>query len=67
MSHRYRVFKRSWWKDNPAWPNGLEPAPGKKIHICFVDTEEDARRFCTEWNNTHKPGRHSLKAEYESC
>jgi hypothetical protein len=26
----YRVFVRTWWAVNPAWPDGLEPCPGRR-------------------------------------
>lgn len=62
----YRVFVRNWWKNNPAWPNGLEPHAGRKTTIRRrVETEEEARRVCQEYNASHKPGRFSRKAEYE--
>jgi len=62
----YRIFKRRWWKDNPDWPNGLEPDPSaRKTHICYADTEDEARRICWTHNNDHDPGRYSVKYEYE--
>lgn len=61
----YKVFKRTWWKDNPDWPNGLEPEAGKKHYICKVRTEEEAIIACEAWNNNNDPGRYSMKAEYE--
>ena len=62
----YRAFKRRWWRDNPEWPNGLEPyAGGRKTHLAYFDTEEEARQFCREWNDSHDPGRYSIKAEFE--
>ncbi len=62
----FHVFKRSWWKKNPSWPNGLEPYAGKKLTIrTGVRTEEEARELCREWNRDNKPGKYSLKAEYE--
>jgi len=61
----YRVFTRTWWRENPEWPNGLEPQPGRKYTIRSVKTEEEARKICHEWNQNHKPGRLSRKAEYE--
>jgi len=61
----YSVFTRTWWKDNPNWPNGLEPCPGKKTRKATVDTAEQARAICQDWNARHKPGRYSLKAEFE--
>lgn len=63
---KYRVFMRNWWKENPDWPNGLEPDGGaRKKTIRIVDTEDDARQLAQEINRTNKPGRLSRKAEYE--
>ena len=39
---RYRVFKRTWWRDNPDWPDGLEPEMGTKQHVRYFPTEEEA-------------------------
>jgi hypothetical protein len=61
----YRVFHRTWWKENLAWPNGLEPEAGEKHEIETVETEKEARELCREWNRKHAPGRYSDKAEYE--
>lgn len=61
----YRVFTRTWWRNNKAWPDGLEPCAGRKTTIDKVKTEEDAQRRCKAYNDTHKPGRLSRKAEYE--
>lgn len=62
----YRAFTRTWWKENPAWPNGLEPCAGRRhYHGWDFDTEEEARDHCQEYNATHKAGRLSRKAEYE--
>lgn len=63
----YRVFSRTWWQENPNWPNGLEPSPGRKTTLCYVNTEEEAREQCAEYAKRHKPGRLSRKAEYERC
>lgn len=60
----YRVFTRTWWKDNPAWPKGLEPCAGPKRTIGTAATEDEAREMCKEWNAKHKPGRYSRKAEF---
>ena len=63
----YRVFVRNWWKENPSWPNGLEPDPTANKHTLNsrVETEEEAREIAQEYNRTHKPGRLSRKAEFE--
>ena len=64
----YRVFVRNWWREtsDSAWPDGLEPDPTarkttlqKNIH-----TEEEAQQICKRYNDAHKPGRLSRKAEY---
>ena len=61
------VFTRNWWKPNPSWPNGLEPAPtAHKKYLAYGLTEEEARAYCQEYNDTHDPGRLSRKAEFES-
>lgn len=62
----YKVFTRTWWVNNPNWPNGLEPGAGRKTTIAKnVKTEEEARAICQRYNSTHNPGRLSRKAEYE--
>lgn len=64
---RYRCFKRAWWKENPSWPNGLEPCAGERTYFrgASFRYENTAREFCQEWNASHEAGRLSLKAEYE--
>ncbi len=63
----YKIFTRNWWKENPSWPEGLEPyAGGRKTTIKFVEKEEEARSFCEE-HNKHRPSswmRLSRKYEY---
>jgi len=64
----YDVFVRNWWKPNRNWPNGLEPDPtADKQYLAKGVTEERAQELCQEYNSTHKPGRLSRKAEYESA
>jgi len=62
-----RVFTRTWWMENAAWPNGLEPCAGKKRTIGWASSQEEARTKCAKWNSTHNPGRYSLKAEFEDA
>jgi len=62
---RYAVFTRTWWKLNPAWPQGREPEMGKKHVLKRNLSWVEARELCTEWNRTHKPGKLSRKAEFE--
>lgn len=63
----YRVFTRTWWKHNPAWPNGLEPEAGKRNYRGHPQrlTLQEAQAYCQRWNAEHKPGKFSLKAEFE--
>lgn len=67
METYYHVFTRTWWAENPAWPNGLEPCPGERHYIARHVTYADARELCEEYNDTHEPGRLSLKAEFEEA
>ena len=61
----YTAFKRRWWKDNPQWPDGLEPdATGRKTYLGQFYNEDEAREFCQHWNKDHNPGRYSVKAEF---
>ena len=67
----YRVFKRTWWKENSSYPNGLEPCPGPKRYVsgATFDTEQEARDFCKLRNaepQSIAKVRLSLKYEYES-
>ncbi len=67
METYYNVFVRTWWINNPEWPNGLEPGAGKRRYIRRHVTEADARAICKQYNDTHEPGRLSKKAEYEEA
>lgn len=65
MITKYKCFTRNWWKDNPDWPNGLEPfAAGPKRTRAIFETGEEARNFCQNWNKAHNPGRLSNKCEF---
>lgn len=66
MKAKFKVFTRRWWKDNPEWPEGLEPdGNGRRTTISSnIETEEDARRICKEWNENNDPGKYCRRAEY---
>lgn len=64
-SPRYRVFTRTWWRKNPNWPSGREPGPGRKTTIAKNVSYDEALSICKRWNETHKPGLLSRKAEFE--
>ena len=57
------MFTRSWWKDNPEWPNGLEPCAGEKEYTGHIwETEEQAIAYCNGFNETCD---RRWKCEYE--
>ena len=60
----YTVFTRTWWKDNPSWPNGLEPEPGEKTTLAVGCSWAEAKDICKEFNDENDPGRYGLKAEF---
>lgn len=62
----FNVFHRTWWKKNPARPDGREPGMGRKTYLAHRVTEEEARAICEQWNATHDPGHLSRMAEYEN-
>lgn len=62
----FTVFTRTLWKNNPNWPNGLEPHLGRKTILRKGLTFEEARQVAESYNNSHNPGRFSRKAEISS-
>lgn len=61
---RFKIFTRTWWKENASFPNGLEPDVGTAHIVGYAATEREARQMCAEWNATHKPGRYGRRAEF---
>jgi len=64
---RYDVFHRTWWQENPSWPNGLEPEAGERHYLAHDVSYKVARAMCEDWNDNHEPGRLSDKAEFEEA
>lgn len=62
----YHVFTRRWWKkDNNSRYGKMIPDPyARKTTLARVETEQEAREICQEYNHTHDPGPYSIKAEY---
>jgi hypothetical protein len=60
----YKVFTRNWYKVE----NGkiVPDYHARKTILAYVNTEEEARAICKEYNDTHAPGVKSRKAEYTS-
>ena len=67
----YSVFTRTWWREaqkgDGSWPNNLVPCAGERSYLRGASglTEDEAREICQDWNAEHKPGRLSLKAEFD--
>ena len=61
----YDVFHRTWWCYNKDWPQGLKPQLGIKHYIQQHLIYTDAVALCKKWNDEHKPGPLSDKAEFE--
>lgn len=65
----YRVFRRRWWKENKACPNGLAPDAGRiKEIIAEVPTAREAREICNKFNTgprTDMDRRLGVRCEFE--
>lgn len=61
----YNVFKRTWWKTNPSWPDGLEPEAGEKEYVDYFYTEDEARDYCRYHNKNSLPEHNPLSLKYE--
>lgn len=61
----YKVFTRTWWKENIDWTNGLEPHAGRKTTLGIYNTDIEAHKRCQDYNDNNNPGRLSRKAEFE--
>lgn len=62
-----RVFVRNWWKweTNSLGMKKKVPNPtARKTTLCHVNTVEEARKICEEWNRNNNPGPLSRKAEF---
>jgi len=44
------VFKRRAWKRNKSWPGGFEPYHGRRTHVAYVETADQAREICIPAN-----------------
>lgn len=64
MSKRFEVFHRTWWKRNKKWPKGLEPLAGKRHHIAYAFTAEEAQQIARHWNSLREAGPLSDRAEW---
>jgi hypothetical protein len=60
----YKVFHRTWWQVDEK-SNQLEPGAGRRHKIGEVETMQEARKMCFEYNSTHSPGRLGDRAEFE--
>jgi hypothetical protein len=62
----YHVFTRSWWKivKGQYGQTSRVPYMGRKTTLAHVNTEQQARAICKQYNESHNPGPTSRKAEY---
>ena len=65
MTTTYKVFTRTWWRANDAWPDGKEPHPGRKTTLERNCTYAEAQETAQAYNRKHNPGKMSRKAEFE--
>lgn len=65
---KYEIFKRTWWKINPLTKQ-LEPHAGRKTHVGYAYSIEEARAKCERYNSTDKAvlkSKTGLKYEFQS-
>lgn len=60
---KYNVFVRNWYRREGG---RIVPGAGRKSYLARKVDGATARRYCDEYNSTHKPGPLSRKAEFES-
>jgi hypothetical protein len=66
---KYKVYVRNWYKEitNQYGQKSLIPDPtARKTTLVYTNSEVEARETCKEYNEKHKPGPKSRKAEYTS-
>lgn len=66
---RYEIFKRTWWRLNKDYPDGLQPHAGRKTHVGYCYGIEEARKLCEQYNSTDiavQRSKTGLKYEFQS-
>lgn len=75
VTKKYKVFTRNWWKVNNSkdengnllWSDGLEPdGAGRQNTIGYADNEEEARKMCKEYNDSHPKTKLGRMAEFKT-
>lgn len=61
----YKTFTRTWWKTDKA-TGKLVPHCGRKTIVRKGLTYSEARLMCSNYNDTHNPGKLSRKMEFET-
>jgi hypothetical protein len=64
----YTCFTRNWYTwEMKGTIKKLVPDPtARRTKIQTFYNEDQARQYCQQWNETHKPGPLSRKCEYTS-
>ena len=63
----YQIFIRNWWRwelDSQGQKHLVPHPTARKTNYAKVNSEEKAREICQRYNETHKAGPLSRKAEY---
>lgn len=58
----YQIFTRTWWRMELG---KKVPGIGRKTHIKYVDTQEEAREFCCDGNDNRPKSWEKLSRKYE--
>jgi len=62
---KYQIFVRTWWAKDPKTKQRI-PKIGRKSQIDYVNTIEEARERCKQYNENNDPGLYSRKMEFTS-
>jgi hypothetical protein len=65
----YTCFTRAWYRiEKDAYGQKKQvPYPGaRRTKKASFKTENEARAYCDQYNNSHNPGPTSIKCEYTS-
>jgi hypothetical protein len=64
----YTCFTRNWYKWEYKGKEKIKAPDPRARHTVqqTFTTEDQAREYCQQWNDSHKPGPLSRKCEYTS-
>jgi hypothetical protein len=62
----YTCFTRAWYRYERT-TTGKKLVPnigGRRSKKATFKTQDEAREYCSQWNNSHNPGPTSVKCEF---